>query len=254
MNLYEAIFARKSIKKYNMDKLDESMLTNIINFAKSLTSISKDIKVDFKIIDHNQAMQAVVNFTQVKAPYYLLLYSTKGKDYEINAGFLMEQIVLYLTAKGIGSCYCMKLKPNKSIEVEPEFEYMIGIAFGKSEGDVYRENKAKRLPLNDIAYIKEDISKNTKAILNAVRMSPSSMNSQPWRLVVYDNRIHIFCRKNIFFKSVLKDMKMIDIGISLAHIFVAAEEMWLRAKTVHMDNISQLDFKHNEYVITVKMS
>ncbi len=255
MNLYEAIFARKSIKKYSMDKLDDAMFINILGFANSLTSISKDLKVEYKIIEYSEVQQSVKNFSQIKAPYYLLFYSSKGKDYELNAGFLMEQVTLYLTTKGLGSCYCMKLNPKKNLVEDQGLEFMIGLAFGKSEGEVYRQNnKAKRLPLSDMAYIKEDISKNTKAILNAVRMSPSNMNSQPWRLVVYDNRIHIFCKKNIFLKSVLKDMKMIDIGISLAHLFVAAEEMWLNASTVHIDNMAQQNFKKNDYVITVKMS
>jgi hypothetical protein len=254
MNLYEAIFARKSVKRYIMDKLDDAMFINILGFANSLHSISEDLKVEYKIIEYDQAQQSSKKFSSIKAPYYLLFYSSKGKDYELNAGFLMEQITLYLTTKGLGSCYCMKLNPKNLIE-ESSLEYMIGLAFGKSDREVYREtNKAKRLPLSDMAYIKGDISKNTKSILNAVRMSPSNMNSQPWRLVVYDNRIHIFCKKNIFLRSVLKDMKMIDIGISLAHLFIAAEEMWLNATTVHLDNITQQDFKKNDYVITVKMS
>lgn len=255
MNLYEAIFARKSIKKYSMDKLEDTVFTNILSFARSLTSLSEDLRVEYRIIGYDQVKQSVKNFSQIKAPYYLLFYTTKDKDYELNAGFLMEQITLYLTAKGFGSCYCMTLSPNKNLVEDTELVYMIGLAFGKSEGEVYRQNgKIKRLPLNDIAFVKEEISKNTKAILNAVRMSPSNMNSQPWRLVVYDNRIHIFCKKNIFLGSVLKDMKMIDIGICLAHLFIAAEEMWLNAQTVHLDNIEQQNFKKNDYVITVKMS
>ncbi|MFV0343127.1 MAG: nitroreductase family protein [Anaerocolumna sp.] len=255
MNLYEAIFARKSIKKYSMDKLDDSMFINILGFAHSLSPISKDLNVEYKIIDYDQVQQSGKNFGHIKAPYYLLFYSNKGKDFEINAGFLMEQITLYLTTKGLGSCYCINLNLKKNMSEDSGLEFMIGLAFGKSEGEVYREvSKVKRLPLSDIAYLKEDISKNTKAILNAVRLSPSNMNSQPWRLVVYDNRIHIFCKKNIFLKSVLKDRKMIDIGISLAHLFIAAEEMWVNATTVHLDNISQQQFKKNDYVITVKMS
>lgn len=255
MNLYEAIFARKSVKKYSMEKLEDTVFNNILSFAKSLTPLTPDLKVEYKIIEYNQVSQSVKNFSQIKAPYYLLFYSSKGKDYELNAGFLMEQITLYLTAKGLGSCYCMTLNPKKRLIEDVELVYMIGLAFGKSEGEIYRQNgKVKRLPLGDIAFIKEDISKNTKAILNAVRMSPSNMNSQPWRLVVYDNRIHIFCKRNIFLKSVLKDMKMIDIGICLAHLFIGAEEMWLNAKAVHIDNIDQQNFKKNDYVITVKMS
>lgn len=238
-----------------MDKLDDAIFVNILSFANSISSLSEDLKVEYRIIEYDQVQQSVKNFSQIKAPYYLLFYSNKGKDYELNAGFLMEQITLYLTAKGLGSCYCMKLNPKKNLVEDPSLEYMIGLAFGKSDGEVYRQNtKVKRLPLNDIAFIKEDISKNTKAILNAVRMAPSNMNSQPWRLVVYDNRIHIFCTKNIFLRSVLKDMKMIDIGICLAHLFIAAEEMWLNAKTVHLDNVMQQKVKKNDYVITVKMS
>jgi nitroreductase len=254
MNLYEAIFVRKTVRKYKMDKLDQSLLDNIFHFTESIPMLFQEVKVEYKLHEYAEAKKNFSGALTVKAPYYLSIYSEKITGYQMNAGYLMQQISLYLTAKGIGSCYLGMLNPKKGSGIGANLSYIITLAFGEAENDVYRNNeKAKRLPLDDIAIFKSDVNKNMKAIIQATRLAPSSMNSQPWRLVVYDNRIHIFCKKNLFLTGVLKEMKYIDIGICLAHLLVTAEELWVDVKIVKLDNISNLAFKKNDYVISVKM-
>lgn len=254
MNLYEAIFVRKTIRKYKMDKLNQGLLDNVFHFIDSLSSLFPDITVEYKLIEYTELKKYFTGAVTVKAPYYLSIYSKKDDGYQMNAGYLMQQISLYLTAKGIGSCYLGTLKAKKIPVEEPGFEYVITLGFGDAENEVYRTwEKAKRLPMDDIAIYKSEVNKSVKAMIQAARLAPSSMNSQPWRLVVYDNRIHVFCKKNIFLTGVLKEMKLIDIGMCLAHLLVTAEELWVDVKPVKLDNISSQAFKKNDYVISIKM-
>ncbi|BCJ95845.1 hypothetical protein acsn021_34140 [Anaerocolumna cellulosilytica] len=254
MNLYEAIFVRKTIRKFHMDSLDKVLLNNIITFAESIPMLFEGINVEYKLLEHKDIKHYFNGNITVKSPYYLSLYSDKTSGYQMNAGFVIQQIALYLTAKGLGSCYLGRLKAKKSVfdESLKEKEHVITLAFGEGEHEIYRQSdRIKRLPLTDIAIIKSEIGKNVKTMVSAARLAPSSMNSQPWRLVVYDNRIHVFCKRNIFLQGILSELKLIDIGICLAHLVVAAEELWLNVRVVKVDNINNLSFKKNDYIISL---
>lgn len=242
-----------------MEPLEENLLGNIKHFADNITGLFEGIHVEYRLLEHSEIKKYFSGAINVKAPYYLVIYSEKAPGYQLNAGYLMQQISLYLTTKAIGSCYLGMLKP-KSRKFESgkqdnsQLEYVITLAFGKAANDVYRSvDKFKRLPLEDIAVFKSDVSKNIKAMVSAARLAPSSMNSQPWRFVVYDNRIHVFCRKNVFLNSVLNEIKLIDIGICLAHLLITAEELWIDVKTIFMENIRNQSFKKNDYVISIKV-
>lgn len=299
MNLYEAIFVRRTVRKYKTEPLDQNLLNGIKNFAESTPMLFEGINVEYRFLEHSEMKKYFSGALTTKAPYYLVFYSEKIQGYQMNAGYLMQQVSLYLTAKGLGSCYLGMLKPRKTksdstktenLKLEnpktdnskteeskmekskteksktdnskienskmetSKMEYVITLAFGKAVNEVYRSSdKAKRLPLEDIAIFKSEVNKNIKTMIQAARLAPSSMNSQPWRLVVYDNRIHIFCKKNIFLTGVLNEVKLIDIGICLAHLLITAEELWIDVKTIHLDNISSIAFKKNDYVISIKM-
>ncbi len=255
MNLYEAIFVRKTVRKFKTSLLEQSVMDGVMSFAKSLPMLFPDITVEYKVFNYSEAKKFFSRTPSIKSPHYLVLFSEKSTNYLINAGYLMQQISLYLTSKGFGSCFMGAIKPKKSSLSGKDKGYVITLAFGEGEREVYRSNdKVKRLPLEDVAVFKTEVNRNIKTIIQAGRLAPSSMNSQPWGFVVYDNRIHIFCKKNIFLSSVLSEIKLIDIGICLAHLLVAAEELWVDTKLVRLDNISNISFKKNDYLLTLKMS
>ena len=74
------------------------------------------------------------------------------------------------------------------------------------------------------------------------------MNSQPWRFVVYDNRIHIFSVKKIYEKY--NRLDEINFGILFANMMTAAEELWLDVDLIRLDNISQKTFPNTEYILS----
>ncbi len=61
--------------------------------------------------------------------------------------------------------------------------------------------------------------------LEMVRLSPSAVNKQPWRVIVADNTVHFYLKRSKGFghDSDL-DMQMIDMGIALCHFALTAKE------------------------------
>ena len=252
MNLYEAMFVRKSVRSYRMEELDAKLMEHITGFFSQLKPYKSSIEYDMLIVDNTKDDEKLKGMWKVKAPYYLLFSSELKQDYLINAGFLLQQMVLYLTARGLGSCYQGGIKPSLALKSKLKYDYVMALTFGKSDKNIYRPSeKAKRLSEESLVVYKEEVGESIKTIMQSAILSPSSYNTQPWRFVVYRNRIHVFCKKSRYFSSVLSDNKLIDMGVVMANIMQAADELWLDATPIKSEVFSNKELKKNEYITTI---
>ena len=249
MNLYEAIFVRKSVRNYCFDTLPPQTLDKIWEHYKEMPALFSGIGVDMAILDNRKGQERMRSMFSVKAPYYMAFYSEESERYLMNVGYIMEQMVLYLCSIGLGTCFIGSNRVKKA-ELEKNGKRLVGIvAFGKSHGShTRRQSEAKRLPLEDLCVFKEVPRQWMTQMLEAARLSPSSMNSQPWRFVVYDNRIHIFSKKHSVEK--LRKWDEVNFGIMFANMMVAAEELWLDVDLIRLGDISQKNFSNNQYVLS----
>lgn len=252
MNMYEMIFSRKSVRSFYQEKIEWDVIEDILEFAYSLPMLTKDIKVEFKLVSNIEKNQGFNGPFAVKAPYYISLSSEKKDDYLLNAGYLMQQLSLYIETKELGTCYLGAASPGLGLKSTMKFNYVIALAFGKSKEPLYRDSMlAKRLPESSLVVYKEDVSSDVSKMLEASRLAPSSYNNQPWRFVVYKNRIHVFVKKNPWFAKPLDKLKMIDIGIMLANMMIAAEELWVDVKLTKSEALMSKSLQNNEYVFTL---
>ena len=66
------------------------------------------------------------------------------------------------------------------------------------------------------------------AILEAARLAPSAVNSQPWYFAHEGDTIHVFCSNK---------GSRLDAGIALAHLYVANEESFRFFKAEHIADL-----------------
>ena len=67
--------------------------------------------------------------------------------------------------------------------------------------------------------------------LQMVRLGPSAVNKQPWRVVASENDVHFFMAKGKGFEnSKAGNMQKIDMGIALCHFALGAKEVGLSAE------------------------
>ncbi len=252
MNLYEGIFLRKSIRSFRMETVETKILENILNFTQHLTMLDGGQQVQFEIIESKEKKKEPQGVFTVKAPYYLVLSALPTEGYMENAGFLMEQVMLYILSKGLGTCFMAYHKmPVKKVD---GFEPIVVLAFGKTTKNIYRDHKkAKRLPLKALCSFKTAVGEDIKQMLLAARLAPSSLNNQPWRFVAYENRIHVFVRKGKLMMDSAKKLQKVDVGIALANIYLTAEELWYTCDFVKSDSMKEHEFKNNEYLLTVML-
>ena len=252
MNLYEAIGCRQSIRKYEEKEVPEKLRGQILSYFDKTSRLNDRIFMELEIIDNTKKKADLKGLWKVEAPYYMAVYSETEEGFEKNAGYVMEQMILYLTAKGLGSCYLGSVKPRQMIKNGKKFVMLV--AFGYAEGRLYRESPlAKRHPLNQLCIFKEEAGEQMKTILKAARLAPSAYNSQPWRFIVYADRLYVFAQKSHVPGLRNASLRDFCIGVMLAHIMLAAEELWMELETRTEEQFASKAYKNGEYVATLSL-
>jgi nitroreductase len=254
MNTFEAIFSKRSIRHFKHEKLEWELISDILEYANNLPMLTEGIAVEFKLVSNIEEKQGFYSPFNVKAPYYICISSEEKEDYLLNAGYLMQQLNLYLASKGVGSCFSI-LSPGKRLKATMKYNFVVALAFGYTSTSLFRDSKeAKRLPEGEVVVYKEEVTPDIKQVLNAARLAPSVYNSQPWRFVVYKNRVHVFAKKNLFIAKVLDYNKTIDMGIMLANLLLAAEELWVDISLSKSDALKSKPLQNNDYVCTISIA
>lgn len=251
MNLYEAVYNRKSVRHYKMELLPQEFFRNLRKFEQGLQSFAPELNYSVELVNAMENEGKVKGLFHVKAPYYLVFFSEPGEYAMVNAGYLLEQIVLYMTGHGVGSCYQGSAKAA-GIHGPAGMEPLMVVAFGYADEKLYRESfRAKRLSLKELCVFKEDSTEETRLMLQAARLAPSAFNRQPWRFIVYQNRIHVFARKEQLSLRRKEARTGLDMGIMLYHVTLAAEECWRDIEFARKENLAAREMRSNQYFMSV---
>ncbi|MDP3066803.1 MAG: nitroreductase family protein [Methanobacteriaceae archaeon] len=214
--LYHAIFRRKSVRRYNPSPLDEKDLMEIENLLGKLEPLYPEIKTKFKVVSTEMIKTRMMK----KAPHYLLAFSEKKEGYLENVGFMLQQMDLYLSQWGFGTCWQGIPKPRKEVLESSFLNYVILLTMGKPQEALHRDiTEFKRKNIEGITDLSDGLG-----LLEPVRLAPSSTNSQPWYFTGDNRLIHAYCRKSNALKAILvKKFNQIDLGIALYHLKLAAD-------------------------------
>lgn len=237
MDLKQYIFKRKSTRKYDLTELDTNILNQINDFAKSLKPLYGNIKIQYNLV----GLSDIKNILPVKSPHYFVISSEKKEGYLENVGFMFQQMDLYLSSLGLGSCWLGMARVAEKINTNLEF--VIILAFGKPLESPYRElSEFKRKSLDEISNKVDDR-------LEPARLAPSATNSQPWYFVIEDDNIHVYRAKLNPVKALIYEkMNAIDMGIMLAHLYISDTDKFNFVSQKHPD------IKGYNYIGTKKTS
>ena len=245
-DLYQAIYKRQSVRKYKKEKLKAEELKEINEFLKKVKLLDPKIKFETKIV----TSEGVKSLLPIKSPHYLQYFSEQQGDYLLNAGFILEQLDLYLSARNLGSCWFGMAKPKKEIASESDLEYVITLVFGRAAEAGQRDSieDFDRKPLSEI---KE--GENHYELLEAARLAPSATNGQPWYFISKSDRIDLYqLEPNFIKKFFYEKMNRIDMGIALAHLWLAAEQHNKEFKFEKLEESPKVVENYN-YLATVSL-
>ena len=212
MSLREMIYKRKSVRKYTAQKVDSSTLFQIQQFIDKAKPLYPRLKTRIELVERSK-IKSPFPWTP---PHAIVAYGElKDGAYE-NAGFILQQIELYLETLGLGVCWLGMGKPDVCVAEAKDggLKYLIMLGFGYPDEPLFREaSQFKRKTL-------EEIADRTDERLEAARLAPSSVNSQPWYFTHDGDCLRAYCRTKGLLNRILGNMNRIDMGIALAHLYV----------------------------------
>jgi nitroreductase len=177
------------------------------------------------------------------------------KDLE-NYGYLFEKAVLFATDLGLGTCWlggtfnkssfarAINLSDNETLPAVSPVGYK-RTSKGALDSIMHRTvGSANRRPWQELFFhndfdkpVSEADAGRYSIPLEMVRLAPSSINGQPWRIVKMEgaNLFHFYLnrtgmRKRTTDVFVPLDLLRIDMGIAMCHFEITALEMGLEGK------------------------
>lgn len=246
-DLYSAIFKRKSIRKYDLNPLDNDALKEIRKHLKTLEPLHNDIKIEFKILSLDFVKRRMMR----KAPHYIAVFSDVKDGYLSNVGFMLQQMDLFFSANGIGSCWQGIPTLKKEALESSSLEFVILMPFGKANETLHRTSTSqfKRKSLHEISDIK-----GADEILEAARFAPSAGNGQPWFFTGDKNLIHAYYIKTGLVRGLLtKKFPPIDVGISLYHLKLSSEHFGKETEII-FDDPGIDKFNKYDYVASLRLN
>ena len=108
----EFIYQRKSVRKYTGEPVDGETVSKILDFCKEAKPLDPQIRVDAQVVQKDQ----VRFYFPWKTPQLLAIFSENKPGYLENAGFLFQQVELYLNSLGLGACWMGLGKFRKNLK------------------------------------------------------------------------------------------------------------------------------------------
>ncbi|MCL2563408.1 MAG: hypothetical protein FWE08_05160 [Oscillospiraceae bacterium] len=210
MNLHNQIFLRKSVRKYQAEPLEASTLQEIADFIGTMRPLLPEVS-----IGHRFAVpREVKGMLTPKAPHFVVISGEAQPYRDLCAGFLFQQLDLYLSVRGLGACW---LGVTKGREKSTGASDILSICFGAPVGDGTRTVDAfKRKSL-------AEISTGEDSRLEAARLAPSGRNLQPWHFIAAGGLIHVYKEIPGKLWAKLYNLEELDAGIALCHLALATE-------------------------------
>lgn len=271
MNIIEAIKERYSVRNYETYFFDEREKSFIESLLSNPIKGPFGNKARFTLIEKPEAMHkekvklGTYGFIS-NAGYFIAGAIEKYEFSEVDYGFILEKIILDLTAEGFATCWVggtFKRKDYQNLLDLNTKEFIpaitpVGYAAEKKS---LRERLGLKLTDGSIRFVFEtlffeesldnpiyfDETDPYMMALEMLRLAPSAVNRQPWRVIKQNNKYHFYINRNnlINFNKAV-DLQKVDMGIALAHFYYTLKHFNQKG----LWHIKNPDISKMEYVIT----
>jgi|GEM_PF-2407402 len=247
----DRIRQRKSIRAYENTPLDIEEIRAIIGRCqKGIFGNTFEIKA----YSASEAKAIGINrFSSYGAitgnPAYILATVSDERLRLVDYGFCLENVVLELTANGFGTCWIGNMPNKNKIERQLGIDAVDNIpaliSVGKRHNTMkwhqkIREKKRKDKRTFDQMFYSDFIGNPLKGfqhnqykeVFEALHNAPSTMNKQPWRIVIEGLKFKFYMTSD-YITEQSKWLKYIDMGIALSHFIVAIQALGKKGKWVN---------------------
>lgn len=261
MSILELIKKRRSVRTYIKKSIEQEKIDTIKNSMEVLKgeNFRFDL-VDFKIEEGAKlGTYGVIKGASTFIVGILNKEMLSDKSVTLDFGYAFEEIILKCTDLGLGTCWLagtfnskdviknIFLKDNEQLVMISPLGYADKIR-GFEKAMRFMAKSDKRKPWEDIFYsqnfntpLSRQEADEYGVVLDMVRLAPSAINKQPWRIVKTTNTFD-FYSTNI--PSTEKEEQKFnvtinDLGIALTHFEYSAKELGLNGSWINDNTKSE---------------
>ncbi len=226
---------RRSVRTFDEKPIDENLLEQLKVFANEVAN-PYNIPVRFEFLDakSNNLSSPVLTGENM----YITAVVDKGQYAEEAYGYSFEALLMKAHELGLGTVWiggtmprgrfeeASNLSENQIMPCVSPIGY-IAKSMSMKEGLMRKGVKAdKRFDFDKLFFngsfdkglSEEDATGlGVKNALEAVRVAPSAVNKQPWRVVIGDNVAHFYIKHDKGYVTENYDLQKIDLGIGMYH-------------------------------------
>ena len=283
MNYSLLIQNRKSTREFTSRKVSKDDIEEITSYYKSddCERLLPEIRTDLLIFeeDAQEDLEGAAGYNDflIGAPNYLVLLSEKAPYAGINAGYIMEDLILKLQEMELGSCWITFADSNEvkeALDIDSPLDVAAIAAFGhgqkavrslhvnvKSMYDV--DISAKHQYFNPKKKFSELVFKDTWGnsegvdefvesygdmlgeAFYAACLSPSYLNRQPYGFIIHEKSIYLIKTDDPY---TTKNDSALDLGIVLLH-FTSVAAGWMGSLKWQLGDDKVLTVPENYQVI-----
>ncbi len=244
-NIEHTIRERRSVRTFAEKSLTQSDMDKLLTFMADVDN-PYGIPVEFTLLDTNK--HTLPCPVVVGAELYVGGKIKKIPHAEEAFGYSFERLVLYAQSLGIGTVWlggtmdrgaferAMDLRSDEMMPCAAPLGYP---AAKMSLRETMMRKAIKADCRDDFEKLFFDGSFDTPLTrekagklalpLEMVRLAPSAVNRQPWRVLLSGDAVHFFLRRAKIGGGSF-DMQKIDLGIALCHFALAAEEQGIQVE------------------------
>ena len=271
MDIRQAILQRKSIRTYKDEPISQELKEKLKNYIADVSSPFKP-RTRFVMLDTDEmrGRTKLGTYGVISGARTFICGITEDVfRYEENLGYAFENIILYATSLGLGTCWlggtfnranfakAAGLKENELIPVVTPVGYpkekrnLIDSALVKGAGSINRKDWSELFFDGDFGKpLKRETDPKIAEVLDMVRIAPSASNKQPWRIVKSGQLYHFYLSRTPGYRALLSfDIQRLDIGIAMCHFELMIRELGLNGKWIDEDPGINLE-KNTEYIIS----
>lgn len=240
-HITKIIRERRSVRTFDGQALKEKEQEKLLSFMETIEN-PYGLPVEFKLMNAKEhgLTCPVVSGTEL----YVGGKIKRVPQADVAFGYSFELLVLYAQSIGVGTVWLGGTMNRSAFETAMELgtdEMMpcaspLGYSAKKMslrESMMRKTIKADdRLPFEELFFdgafdtpLTEEQAGSLAEPLQMVRLAPSAVNKQPWRVIVRDDAVHFYLKRSRGFgQGSVFDMQKIDMGIALCHFALAAKE------------------------------
>ena len=260
MNVTEIIRARRSVRTFDGRAVTPEDREKLEEYVASIGN-PYEIPVEFVFLDAKE--QGLSSPVIQGAPLFVAAKVERVLHAEEAFGFSFEKLVLYAWSLGIGTTwiggtmnrtqfekaagleenrkmFCMSPLgyPAKRMAIkEAAMRKMVKADSRKPFGELFFDGDFQT-PLTECA-------PEIREALEMVRLAPSAVNMQPWRIVREEDRFHFYLKRNKGYAGGSSDLQKVDMGIALCHFLCMTEGRLV------LEDPGKATGKDMEYIATV---